>query len=74
MTLIFHDCGLSYLSDGWIETRIPNETWNIITAEDDASLLCVTCINKRCTRQGLTDVPVEFIGVEALRTVTYNGE
>src|SRR3990167_8552853 len=62
-----YDCGFPYESDGWIETSVPDEVWDIIKpTEGGGGLLCINCISVRCAEAGLSNVPIQFCGTEPL--------
>lgn len=69
--LCCYDCGLSYGSEGWIETDMPDDVWRQISPTGDhGGILCITCIARRLVRLGVpqTTVLVRFCGTEPLRT------
>ncbi len=70
------DCGLPYEHPAWVETVLPNEIWAEITpaGHPEAGLLCCACIDRRLANAGKSNVPVVFIGVDALRLIETNGE
>lgn len=66
------NCGLEYGGDAWIEAVIPDKVWNDIRPEgkpEGAGILCISCIAKRLTQKGYTDVPVWLCGTEPLKVI-----
>ncbi len=65
-----YDCGLLYGSDGWIEAIIPDNVWNIISpTKDEGGILCISCISKKLTEKGLSNIPVWLCGTEPLKAI-----
>lgn len=44
-----YDCGKPYGGEGWIDTVLPDEQWNIIFPEK-YGLLCANCIIQRAAK------------------------
>ena len=51
------DCHFEYGAPGWIDAVISDDIWRQITP-DSANILCVHCINRRCSARGLDNIPV----------------
>jgi hypothetical protein len=54
------DCELPYSDDGWADFVVSHETWDKLTAEDGAGLLCANCMVRRATRLGIEDRAARF--------------
>ncbi len=49
------DCGLPYGGPGWMDVVLPKDIWTRISPDGEGNgLLCITCMARRCQRQGLT--------------------
>ena len=70
---ICYDCGLEYSSNSWVEAVVPDDYWNIIKPDGCANgcgLLCITCMARKFSELGFSDVPVWLCGMEPFRTMT----